>query len=428
MIDIKIIREQPDFVQKISQQKAVTVNIARLIEVDAAKLTLESEIEKLRADRNAWADAFKATKPTAEQLQQGKEIKVTIQEKEALLVPMMSEWLQLYKSVPNIPDSDTPIGTSEDDNVVMYEKGDKPAFEFTVKNHAEIAASRGWLDKDRAAKVSGARFAYLKGDLVRLQFAVIQFVFDSLTNEDVLKDIAKNAGLDVSTRPFTLVLPPYMINTAMYDAMDRLQPSDDRYKIADTDLWLQGSAEHVLGSMYANESLDVSELPLRMLGYATSFRQEAGTYGKDMEGIIRLHQFDKLEMESFTTAENGLNEHVFFVAIQEYLVSKLGLSYRKLQKCTYDIGKPNSRGVDIEVWLPGQGKYRETHTADYMTDYQARRLQTKVKGGGLVHTNDATAFALGRILVAILENYQNEDYSVRVPEVLQNYLGGRKVL
>jgi seryl-tRNA synthetase len=198
------------------------------------------------------------------------------------------------------------------------------------------------------------------------------------------------------------------------------------------DLWLQGSAEHVLGSMHAGEIFEEAELPIRYIGYATSFRREAGTYGKDMEGIFRMHQFDKLEIESFTTANTGPNEHLLFIAIQEYLLTQLGIPYRVVKKCTADIGKPNSSGVDMEAWLPGQDKYRETHTADYMTDYQARRLNTRVRRQygdlELVHTNDATAFALGRIMIAIIENYQTADYEVGIPVVLQPYLTGRTTL
>ena len=183
--------------------------------------------------------------------------------------------------------------------------------------------------------------------------------------------------------------------------------------------------------MYIGEIFEEKQLPVRYIGYATSFRGEAGTYGKDMEGIIRMHQFDKLEMESFATAETSHEEHLLFSGIQEYMMQKLGIPYRKLQKCTFDIGKPNAKGSDIEAWLPGQGKYRETHTADYMTDYQARRLQTRVRRENgeieLIHTNDATAFACGRAMIAILENYQTEDGSVNIPEVLIPFLG-KKVI
>jgi len=252
-----------------------------------------------------------------------------------------------------------------------------------------------------------------------------------VTREDVITSIIQDNKLSLPSKPFTPILPPYMIRTELYDAMDRLEPREDRYKIEGQDLWLQGSAEHVIGSMYANEIFAESELPIRYLGYATSFREEAGTYGKDMEGIIRMHQFDKMEMDTFSTAETSHEEHLLLSAIQEYLMQALQIPYRKLQKCTYDIGKPNAKGSDIEAWLPGQGKYRETHTADYMTDYQARRLQTRVRRENgeleLIHTNDATAFACGRAMIAILENYQNEDGSVRIPEVLIPFLG-KKVI
>ena len=256
------------------------------------------------------------------------------------------------------------------------------------------------------------------------------WVIDTLSDETVLKCIIEAEKLSLSSKPFTPIFPPYMIKTAPYDAMDRLEPREERYKIEGQDLWLQGSAEHVLGSMHQNEIFQESQMPVRYIGYATSFRGEAGAAGKDMEGIIRMHQFDKLEMESFSTAETSHDEHLFFSAIQEYLMQQLEIPYQKLQKCTFDIGKPNAKGSDIDAWLPGQGKYRETHTADYMTDYQARRLQTRVRRASgeleLIHTNDATAFACGRALVAIMENYQTAEGDVVIPKVLRNYLGGRE--
>jgi seryl-tRNA synthetase len=197
-----------------------------------------------------------------------------------------------------------------------------------------------------------------------------------------------------------------------------LNKEEQTYKLEDDDLWLNASAEHTLAPMYMGETLSEPELPLRYVGFTTAFRREAGTYGKDTEGIFRLHQFDKLEMESFTRPEDGLNEHLLMVAIQEYLQQQLKLPYQVLEKCTADIGFPNAKGVDINTWMPGQNKYRETHTADFITDFQARGMQTRVKtanGSDYVHTNDATAFAAGRMLVAIIENYQNEDGTIRVP-------------
>ncbi|MGH7239307.1 MAG: aminoacyl--tRNA ligase-related protein, partial [Candidatus Saccharimonadales bacterium] len=234
---------------------------------------------------------------------------------------------------------------------------------------------------------------------------------------------------NISGKPFVPVLPPAMLKTEPYVASARLNAEDVTYKLVDEDLWLNASAEHTLCTMYWNEILPEEQLPIRCIGYSTSFRREAGTYGKDTEGIIRLHQFDKLEMEVFSTTETGLSEHKLLVAIQEYLVQQLGLPYQLIQKCTADIGKPNAAGVDINCWFPGEDRYIETHTADYMADYQARDLKIRVKRSGgnneLVSTNDATAFALGRILAAIIENYQTADGYIHIPQVLQPFMSGK---
>lgn len=428
MIDIQYVRDNPKLVQEKSEQKGYHVNIDKLLQLDESRRNVVTRVEALRSERNALTIAIKGTKPSAEQLEQGKALKEQIQQLESELQPLEAEYIQLLKLVPNMPLDDVPLGKSEDENQVIKTWGEKPAFDFEVKDHWQIGEAKDWIDKERAAKVAGARFAYLKGDLVRLQWALMQYALDVLGDETILKQIAEQADLEVSTKPFIPVLPPYMISTELYDAMDRLEPRDDRYKIEGEELWLQGSAEHVLGSMHANETFSERDLPVRYVGYATSFRKEAGTYGKDMQGIIRMHQFDKLEMESLASSKASLAEHRFMVAIQEYLMQQLKLPYQLILKCTADIGKPNARGIDIDVWLPGQSQYRETHTADYMTDYQARRLQTKVRTDDntteLLHTNDATVFSQ-RPLIAIIENYQQADGSVAVPEVLIPYMGGR---
>ncbi len=432
MLDIRFIRDNADAVQQNAKNKGCDVDIAALLKIDTERRELMAHADALRQKRNENIAQTKGVKPTDEQIAEGKAIRQELSEIEKKLYETDDKYTDLLKKVPNMALANVPIGLSEDESVVTKTVGEIPKFNFTPRNHAEIAAERGWLDKERAAKVAGSRFAYLKGDLVKLQFAIIQFVIDILTDENKIAEIAKGAGLNISTKPFVPVLPPYMIRTELYDAMDRLEPRDDRYKLECDDLWLEGSAEHVLGSMHSSEIFNEADLPCRYLGYATSFRREAGTYGKDMEGILRMHQFDKLEMESFTTAEDGLNEHLFFSAIQEYLMTQLGMPYRVLRKCTFDIGKPNASGVDIEVWLPGQDKYRETHTADYMTDYQARRLNTRVRRESgdleLIYTNDATAFALGRIMIAIIENGQTAGGKVNVPTALQPYLANRTIL
>lgn len=431
MLDIQFIRDNADLVQEKANQKQSKVSVSNLLKLDTERRELTGKIEALRAERNLLADGLKGGNPTAEQIESGRRVKQQVIDAEALLEPITASFLQMIKTVPNMPTDDVPIGASEDENVVIKQWGNKPQFDFEVKNHAQIAETKGWLDKERGAKIAGSRFVYLKGDIVLLEFALWQFAFSVLTDESTLKKIIAENKLTVSSKPFIPVLPPAVAKKAVFEATGRLNKEEQTYKLEDEDLWLNASAEHTMAPMYLGEILPEDLFPVRYVGYTTAFRREAGTYGKDMEGIIRLHQFNKLEMESFNLPEQSLQEHFLLIAIQEYLMQQLELPYRVLLKCTADIGNPNARGVDIEVWLPGQGKYRETHTADYITDYQARRMETKVRRQDgtvqLVHTNDATAFSQ-RPLAGIIENYQNKDGSVTVPAVLQPYLGGRTIL
>lgn len=428
MIDIKILRNNPEIIEKTLKNKVVkNLDLKMIIELDNNILNLRQELDKLRENRNKLSFIMSQDKNKVKDLlNEAKIIKQNIQEIESNLSIFESDFITMFKKIPNIATDDTPIWYSEEENQIVFKYWEIPNFDFPVKNHAEIAIDRWWLDKERASNVAWSRFAYLKWDLVKLQFALINWVIDLLWNSEILSKIIKDKGLNISDKAFVPVLPPYMIKTSVYDAMDRLEPQEDRYKIEWQDLWLQWSAEHVLGSMHANEIFNEKDLPIRYIWYATSFRWEAGTYWKDMEGIIRMHQFDKLEMESFSLKESSHEEHLFFSAIQEYMMQELKIPYQKLQKCTFDIWKPNAKWSDIEAWLPWQNKYRETHTADYMTDYQSRRLQTRVRRENwdleLIHTNDATAFACGRILVAIIENYQKSDWSVAIPEVLRAFM------
>lgn len=432
MLDIKYIRENPETVQEKARQKGYSVDVSSLLKLDDDRRELQTKTEEIRAKRNALADEVKKGKPAPEQIEQGKELKTELAELEDRLRVIDDEFMLALKKVPNMPLDFVPVGASEDENVVERTFGEPTKFSFEPKNHAEIEEHRGWLDKERAAKIAGSRFAYVKGDLVRLQFALTQWVMDTLTSEEALQKIIDDAGLKVSAKPFVPVIPPAVVKTEPYEATARLNREEVTYKIEQDDLWLNASAEHSLAPMYWKEVLPEVELPIRYLGYSTSFRREAGTYGKDMEGTFRLHQFDKLELESFTVGEQGLEEHKLMVAIQEYMMQQLNLPYQLLQKCTFDIGGPNAAGVDINAWLPGQNKYRETHTADYMTDYQARRLQSRVRRADgrieFMHTNDATAFSMSRAPIAIVENYQNENGTVTVPEVLRPYMGGREIL
>ncbi len=430
MIDIQFIRDNPEFVAEKSQQKGYNVDIPHLLELDSRRRELLTEVERLRAQRNELSDSMKGQKPSPEQLEQGKMLKAKVVDLEDKLAPVEKQYDEMVRAVPNMPLEHVPIGKTEDENVVVKTVGEPIDFDFTPRHDYQLGELHDLIDKERATKIAGSRFAYLKGDLVRLQFALIQFVMNTLGDERIIKKLIDENGLNLSSKPFMPVLPPAMLRTEPYRASARLNAEEVTYKIEQDDLWLQASAEHTLCTMYWNEILPEDMLPVRYLGYATSFRREAGTYGKDEEGIFRMHQFDKLEMESFVTPETGTDEHKLHVAIQEYLVQQVGLPYQLLQKCTADIGKPNAAGMDINCWFPGQGKYRETHTADYMTDYQARDLKIRVRRAKdnaveLIHTADATAFAMSRILKAILENFQTADGHIIIPEILRPYMNGQ---
>lgn len=429
MLDIQLIRDNPELVEEKSRQKGYRIDVGQIVELDKQRRTRLTSIEELRSRRNTLSAAMKGQKPTDERLEQGKQLKEEIAKLEDELKPLEEQFEKLLKAVPNMPLPDVPVGSTEDENVVIRTYGQPIEFDFEPRNHWEIAEMRDWIDKDRAAKIAGARFAYLKGDLVRLEMALWNYGMDILGDERILESLIQKHGLEgLSSKPFTPVLPPAVAKTEVFQATGRLNKEEQTYKLEDEDLWLNASAEHTMAPMYLNEILPEADLPIRLVGYTTAFRREAGTYGKDTEGIFRLHQFNKLEMESFTTKETSLQEHLLMVAIQEYLMSQLGVPFQVIEKCTADIGRPNAKGVDINTWLPGQKQYRETHTADYITDYQARPMKTRVRRADgtveLVHTNDATVFS-ERPLIAIVENFQTADGHVIIPEVLRPYMGGR---
>lgn len=426
MIDIELIREQPEAVKEAARNKQVDVDIDELLKVDEERRQLQKILDDKRRERNEIAQQTKGGKPSPEFVKEGAQIKKQIQQTEDLIKPINEHYFELLEKVPNLPTDDTPIGTSEDDNEVLRQVGEKPQLDFEPKEHWQLGENLEVIDNQRAAKVSGSRFTYLKGELALLEFALINFALSVATDERVVDKIIKAAGLDVLVKPFVPIVPPVIVKREVMKRMARLYPEDERYHIEKDDLFLVGSAEHSIGPLHMDESLEENQLPLRYVGFSSSFRREAGSYGKDVKGILRLHQFDKVEMQSFSTLEQGLGEHELFIAVQEYIMQGLKLPYQVVLKCTADMGAPNARAVDIETWMPGQKKYRETHTADYMTDYQARRLRTKVKlssgEGVLAYMNDATVVAIGRTIVAIMENYQQEDGSIDIPKVLHKYL------
>lgn len=428
MLDIQFIRDNKEVVEKAARDKGSSADITKLLEIDEMRRKLIARIDDVREERNQLAAKMKGGRPSDEDIAAGKDLKERIALLEAELEPVETAFHDEMYQVPNIPSEDTPIGDSEDQNITLNTWGDKPEFDFDPLPHWEMSE---FIDEERAVRISGKRFSFLKGGMVRLQLAMMQYGFDVLTNEDTLRAIANDAGLDISVKPFIPMLPPMMMRTEAYKATGRLKPDEVTFKLNNDDLWLTGSSEHSMCAYHLGETIDESEFPLRYVGYNTAFRREVGSDGKDTRGIIRQHQFDKLEMESFTLPENSRQEHEFMIAIQEYLMQQLKMPYQLIQKCTYDMGGPNVRGVDVETWMAGQGVYRETHTADYIGDYQTRGLGTKVKRADgskeLVHTNDATAFAQ-RPLIAILENNQTKDGRVMVPEVLRPYMGGAEYI
>ena len=423
MIDIQLIRDDAEHIKTICKQKNIEVDVDSIVKMDSERRILVQEINELNQARNIAAKE--------KNIAEGKKLKEKYTKLQDDINKLEEKLSELTLKVPNLPSEDTPIGESEEGNVVIKTVGEKPVFSFEPKTHWELGEALGLIDKERAAEVSGARFAYLKGDLVLMQFGLLQVALEILTNEKTLKKIIKKAGLNISSKPFIPVVPPLMMRSEVMQKMARLEPKDERYHIEADDMFLIGSAEHTLGPMHMGETLAEEDLPIRYMAHTSAFRREAGTYGKDTKGIVRLHQFEKAEMVSFSSKENSMNEHLLMLAIQEYITGDLlNLPYQISLKCTGDQGTPDSRAADIETWMAGENKYRETHTADLMTDYQARRLGTKVKGEDgkkeFVHMNDATVVA-GRTLVAIMENYQQKDGSIIVPKVLQKYVG-KKVI
>ncbi|PIT92202.1 MAG: serine--tRNA ligase [Candidatus Harrisonbacteria bacterium CG10_big_fil_rev_8_21_14_0_10_42_17] len=433
MLDPKFIRDNLELIKEGARKKHVKVDIDRFVELDDKRKSLQSELDTKRAEQNiATKNISLAVDHQREKMIPDiSDLKTTIQKLEQDLKPILEEWNSILMNIPNPPSLKMPEGKSDEDNVTIRTWGEIPKFDFEPKTHEVLGKELDIIDIEKATEVTGSRFYYLKGGLVLMQFALTMFAFETLTNEDILKKVIKEKGLNLSSKPFVPMLPPVMIKNTVQSSIHRVF-GEQTYKIKDEEnLNLVASAEHTMALYHMNEALNEEELPKRYIGYSTAFRKEAGTYGKDMKGFFRCHQFDKSEMESFTTAETGEDEQEMIVGLQEYMMQQLEIPYRVQQICTGDTGKPDYQQYDIECWLPGQGKYRETHTSDYMTDFQTHGIKSfhKTKDGEkkLLHTNDATAFA-GRPMIAIMENYQTKNGEIVIPEVLRKYMGGKSVI
>lgn len=422
MIDIKLIRENPDLVRAGIAKKHGDISLVdTLIAVDSKRKELRQNTETKQAEQNqASLKMAQATPETKEELRSElKKLSDSIKEQKSELQELDDDYLALMRQIPNLPHSDVPEGASDKDNVVIRTEGIKPEFSFTPKDHEKLTQELDLLDTERAAKVSGAKFYYLKNELVILEMAMLRFALD----------ILKSKG-------FTLLSTPDLVRTeAMYGAGHFATPEDeesgDAYKVERDNLYLAGTAEVALANYHAGEILREADLPLRYAGISACFRREAGTYGKETRGLYRVHQFNKVEMFSYVRPEDSEKEHELLLSIHEELLQKLGLPYQVVLNCGGDLGTPQAKKWDVETWMAGMDKYGETCSASNDTDYQARSLAIRFRPSGtggeketeFVHTLNCTAFASPRILIPILENYQREDGSIAIPEVLIPYTG-----
>ena len=428
MIDIKDLLKRPEYYKEALHKKNVKdVNIDEIISL---KLTLNKLQKNLDDARN---ELKKISKPnlTEEDKIRAKNLKENIKQLEDALEKILKEFNKKISLIPNPPLDDVPVGQDETFNIEIRKWGEPRSFNFKVQDHVDLGNKFDLIDLERASKISGSRFAYLKNELFWLEFAIVRFVLDRLTNPDYLARVIKKNGLDVPSKRFVPIIPPVLIKPEIMWAMGFMdRGSAEVYFLKDDNLVLAGTAEQSVGSMHADEILPENKLPLRYLAFSSCFRREAGSYGKDVRGIIRVHQFDKLEMVSFVTKENSDKEHKLFLALEEEMMKELNIPYRVLLICSGDLGDSAAKKYDIEAWIPSQNRYRETHSTSNTTDFQARRLNTRVrrKNGKTeyVHIINGTAFAIGRILVAIIENYQNQD-GIDIPESLLPYLPFDKI-
>ncbi len=424
MLELRFIRENIDLVrEKTAHRGLATDKVDEFASVDAKRLELLHEVESLKNQRN------KASKEIA-QLKQGSDE----EKKQAdTLIPEMrktserikgldkelgdiQEQLQaLVLSIPNLCSDDVPKGTDDEDNVEFKTWGEKPTFSFTPKTHWEVGEDQDILDFERAAKLSGARFALLKGFASKLERALTNFMLD----------------LHTERHGYEEVLPPFLVNSASMTATGQLPKfADDLFAIKDWDLYLIPTAEVPVTNIFRDETLDEDQLPIKYTAYTPCFRSEAGSYGRDTKGLIRQHQFDKVELVKFTTPETSTQELEDLLADAEEVLQLLGLHYRVVTLCSGDLGFSSTKTYDIEVWLPGQETYREISSCSNFLDFQARRGGIRYRPNGqkkskLVHTINGSGLAVGRTLLAVLENYQQEDGTVAIPEVLQPYFEKR---
>lgn len=413
MIDLRLLREEFDATAAAIRRKVPDFDAGALLEADSRHRELQRQVEELRAERNALSKRIaKASSSEREELlSSAKELSRRLDELEARLESAERRLRELWDRAPNPPHESVPDGRSEEDNVVVKAKGEPPEFDFEPKDHESLAVSLGLVDLARGAKTSGTRFVYLLREAVLLEFALVSYALEK----------ALAAG-------FVPVIPPVLVReNAMYGTGFFPAERFEFYHVTEDDLYLVGTSEVPLASLHAGETLDAARLPLRYVGFSSCFRREAGTYGRDTKGAFRVHQFDKVELFSFTKPEESWEEHERLLAIQEEIVSGLGLPYRVVNVCAGELGASAAKKYDIEVWLPSERRYREATSCSNCTDFQARRLAVRVRDDSgataFAHTLNGTAVACTRLIVFLLENFQRADGSIVVPEVLAPRVG-----
>src|SRR5262245_30954758 len=415
VLDLKLIRDNPEMVRESLARRGpgVADAVDRLLELDARRRSAVTEVDGLRAEqKRRGKEVAKATPERRAELLAGlKDLSDQIDRAEERLRQVEAELNDLLARVPNLPDPSVPVG-GEDDAVELYRVGTVPDLGFRPRDHLELGELLGAIDVARAAKVSGARFGYLTGPGAMLEFALVRFAIDRLTTAGFV--------------PMVLVGREAMFGTGFL-------PTDEQqlFRIPEDDLYLVGTSEVPLVSYHADEILDPGSLPRRYVGFSTCFRREAGSYGKDTRGIFRVHQFDKVEMVSFVLPEASAEEHELLLAREEEILGALEIPYRVVNIAAGDLGGSAAKKYDCEAWIPSQGTWRELTSTSNCTDYQARRIGCRVReaaGNRPVHTLNGTAVAVGRTIVALLENHQLQDGSVRVPAALQGYLNNTEVI
>ena len=419
MLDLAFVRENLPKVEEMLRRRGQDPSVlARFRETDDKRRQLITQSETLKAQRNRASEDIaklkKAGQDASAQMAETKKLREQGEALEKQATEIDQELRTLLAGIPNIPNDSVPVGHSADDNKEVRKWGAPPSFSFTPKPHWELGEHLGVLDLERATKLSGARFAVYWDLGARMERALASFMLD----------------LHTSQHGYTEVLPPYLVNSdSMYGTGQLPKFADDLFKIDKRDLWLIPTAEVPLTNLYRDETLDAARLPHSITGYTPCFRSEAGSYGKDVRGIIRQHQFQKVELVKFTRPEDSYAQHEKLTHDAEMILQKLGLHYRVMLLCTGDMGAASAKTYDLEVWLPGQQLYREISSCSNFEAYQARRANIRYRPEGskrseYVHTLNGSGLAVGRTWLAILENYQQADGSVMIPEALRPYMGG----